>query len=143
MSQYHKTCYYLQKVIRDYINTNKSFNYDVVEGGCFSELNLPFVAVLARSQETMPQGYGTYGNKTTTLSIVLQTGLTTTEKEHWDLWAEIEDLLNKKQEVIATELNDLSDDIRIQMFNVGGLNNDVSENVRITQIDVDVFSYLI
>lgn len=140
MSQFHKTCYYLQKAIRMYIDEHKSFDYTINEGGAFEKLELPFVVVMAQSSQTYIGLRGVTGNQTTSVIVTLQTGLTMTESVHWDLVAELQDMFSYQNTELCERLNGYVKELNIQKATLGALENAAQGNIRGTQIEVEFFS---
>ena len=141
MSQYHKTSFYVQHAIRMYIDSNKAFACNLYEGGAYESMKLPCCAIKLESQSTYNSALGTYGNKTSLVAIELQTGgNSTTEEQHWDLWAEIEDLFNKKRTDLVAALNQYVPEINFQKVDIRELDNSAVENTRITSMNVEVIT---
>ena len=140
MSQLHKTCYYLQKALRMYIDEHKSFDYTLNEGGAFEKLELPFCVVMAQSSQTYAGLRGVTGNQTTNVMITLQTGLSMSESVHWDLIAELQDMFSYQNEKMCELLNAYVEELNIQKVTLGALENAAQGNIRGTQIEIEFFS---
>ncbi len=135
MSQVHKSPHFVQQAIRTYIDENKTFQCQTVEGMAFDELELPCIAVVVTSQSTLECGGIATGNKIPTVTVILQTHFAISEREHWDLWAEIEDLFNQPQAVLLAGLNGCSQEINFQRIEIGDLINVVDSDCRKTLIE--------
>ena len=144
MSQNHKTCFYLQRLLKLYMESQKTYKCNVYEGGAFEALELPFICVMAMSQSGYVSGYGVTGNKLTSIAIVLQTGISTSENEHWEMWAEIEDMFCMKTTDLMTCLNGgYEKSILVQNATFGELLNACENNVRMTQLQIEFLTSII
>lgn len=130
----HKTPYFIQNALRVYIEGNKTLDCKVVAGLAFEELTLPVIVVYAMESNELTGGLGKMGNRRTTVSIVLQTTLATSEEEHWDRWAEIEDMFSIQRATLVANLNAETTDITFQdMEEQIGMINQAQDAVRITE----------
>jgi len=142
MSQIHKTPFYVQHAIRSYIDSNKSFSCQMVEGLTFEEIELPLIAVVVTSQESLSAGNGPTGNKVPSVSIVLQTSYTMTEEQHWDLWSEIEDMFAAPRATVLANLNDCTSKLGFNNMEIESMINVIDDEVRKTRLDMNFLTYL-
>jgi len=136
MSQVHKTPFFVQHAIAKYIEANKSFPCSISEGMNFEELDLPIIGVVVTSQESKTGANGPTGNKVPTVSIILQTSYEMSNEQHWDLWAEIEDLFNLGRATVLTALNNVDAEIAFNNMEIGSLVNAVNDEIRKTIIEI-------
>jgi len=142
MTQIHKTPHFVQQAVRTYIEENKTYPCQVVEGMAFDELELPCIAVVMTSQSTLFCANGATGTKAPAISVMLQTSYATSEEEHWDLWSEIEDLFNKPQSAVLTALNLCTSELNFQRMEIGDLINVVDSDVRKTLLELTFLTNL-
>jgi hypothetical protein len=115
----------------------------VIVGMAFEEMELPVICIFAESSTERTAGFGKTGNRETTVRIVLQTGISLTEEEHWDRWAEIEDAFDYQTTEMVRRLNEHSSEIAFQlMMEDIGMSNSVMENARMTEKRINFLTKL-
>lgn len=138
-----KTPHYLQTAFRAYIMQENTLQCGVYAGLGFEELQLPGIMVFAQSSEATTCGFGKTGNRVTTVAIVLQTAASMPEEEHWDRWAEIEQMFDYRTPEMARRLTEASPELTFLNFEeTQSMSNNVIENTRITQKQVAVLTAL-
>jgi len=134
MSIQHKTPYWICDAVRKYLLASFSMDVGVVVGMAFEEIKLPTVCIFAQSGTERMAGFGKTGNRETVIRVILQTGISMSEEEHWDRWAEIEDAFDYQTPEMVRRLNEHAGEIVFQLMQEeSGMENSVMENVRITQ----------